>query len=101
MLPVVRSLMLETPDAYAATDSVAAKTGKSPLAFDPQLRFPIQVGDWGIADSPLRPAGKARFGEHFVDVVTDQACTWTRARPSACWTSAATVCGFARWKAET
>ena len=71
LLPVVRSLVLETPDAYASADSTGATTGKSPVAFDPQLRFPIQIGDWGIADSPLRPAGKARFGEHFVDVVTD------------------------------
>ena len=29
------------------------------------------VGDLGIAHSPLRPAGKARFGESYLDVVTD------------------------------
>jgi len=29
------------------------------------------VGDWGVADSPLRPAGKTRFGKAYVDVVTD------------------------------
>lgn len=69
MLPVVRSLVLETPGAYAA--AADPKTGKARVAFDPQLRFPIQVGDWGVADCPLRPAGKARFGEHYVDVVTD------------------------------
>jgi membrane-bound serine protease (ClpP class) len=29
------------------------------------------VGDYGVSDSPLRPSGKVRFGEEFVDVVTD------------------------------
>ena len=29
------------------------------------------MGDEGVADSPLRPAGKARFGQDYVDVVTD------------------------------
>ena len=32
---------------------------------------PVQVGDWGVADSPLRPAGKAIFGDDFIDVVTE------------------------------
>jgi len=71
MLPVVRSLMLETPDAYAAREAAGTGADKPAPAYDPQQRFPIQIGDWGIADCPLRPAGKARFGEHFVDVVTD------------------------------
>ncbi len=34
-------------------------------------RFPVGVGDWGVAESPLRPAGKAIFGDDYLDVVTD------------------------------
>ncbi|NUQ66264.1 MAG: NfeD family protein, partial [Pirellulales bacterium] len=28
-------------------------------------------GDVGIADSPLRPAGRVRFGDQYVDVVSE------------------------------
>jgi membrane-bound ClpP family serine protease len=31
----------------------------------------VDVGDWGVATSPLRPAGKARFGDRRLDVMTD------------------------------
>ncbi|MEE9602634.1 MAG: peptidase, partial [Thermoguttaceae bacterium] len=31
----------------------------------------VNVGDLGVADSSLRPAGKARFGDSYLDVVTD------------------------------
>jgi membrane-bound serine protease (ClpP class) len=34
-------------------------------------KFPVAVGDWGVAESPLRPAGKVIFGDAYVDVVTD------------------------------
>ena len=37
----------------------------------PAHRAPVAPGDEGIADSALRPAGKARFGNRFVDVITD------------------------------
>ena len=32
---------------------------------------PVAVGDEGVADSPLRPAGRARFGERYIDVMAD------------------------------
>jgi membrane-bound serine protease (ClpP class) len=70
LLPVVNSLMLETPDAYALAESSTGKDEKA-RTHDVFRRVPVQVGDWGLADSPLRPAGKARFGEHHVDVVAD------------------------------
>jgi membrane-bound serine protease (ClpP class) len=71
MLPVVRSLILETPGAYDSRQE--AGKGAKGVAETPfsAHRFPVQVGDWGIAESPLRPAGKVRFAEHYVDVVTD------------------------------
>ena len=31
----------------------------------------VDVGDWGVAVSPFRPAGKARFGDRYLDVLTD------------------------------
>ncbi|MEE2639447.1 MAG: NfeD family protein [Planctomycetota bacterium] len=31
----------------------------------------VSVGDWGRAESVLRPAGKVRFGDQTVDVVAD------------------------------
>ena len=37
----------------------------------PHGEFGVSVGDWGRAVSLLRPAGKARFGDRYVDVVTD------------------------------
>jgi membrane-bound serine protease (ClpP class) len=34
-------------------------------------RYQASVGDCGVAESPLRPAGRAIFGEEYLDVVTD------------------------------
>ena len=31
----------------------------------------VQVGDWGVANTPLRPSGKGQFGDEFVDVATE------------------------------
>ena len=65
-IPIFSSLVLRAP---AAADTLAdASTGK-PLP--PARRFLVAVGDQGVAESPLRPAGKACFGDEFVDVVTD------------------------------
>ena len=37
----------------------------------PASHPPVSVGDWGQAESVLRPSGRARFGRHSVDVVSD------------------------------
>jgi membrane-bound serine protease (ClpP class) len=37
----------------------------------PDNPYGVDVGDWGLAFSPLRPAGKARFGDRYLDVLTD------------------------------
>ncbi len=34
-------------------------------------RSGMDIGDWGVATSPLRPAGKARFGDQLLDVITE------------------------------
>ena len=31
----------------------------------------VRVGDHGLAESPLRPAGRIRLGSDYVDVVSD------------------------------
>lgn len=64
-LPVVSSLMLappSSPSVEASKDPEKGVTAAHPI---------VAVGDWGVAESILRPAGKARFGERTVDVVAD------------------------------
>lgn len=65
-VPVIGWLQLELP----ASDSDTDEQGK-PKATSAPYEFPVGVGDWGIAESPLRPAGKAIFEDEYVDVVTD------------------------------
>ena len=57
-LPILSRLMLQPPvDAAAAAD--VAAPGQPAL------------GDRGVADSALRPSGRARFGHRMLDVMTD------------------------------
>jgi len=67
-MPVLNRLVLQPPrtDDEDVEDQI---TKDSPL--QPNDRFPVAVGDWGVADSPLRPAGKAKFGNDYVDVVSE------------------------------
>jgi membrane-bound serine protease (ClpP class) len=65
-LPVFNRLVLRAP---SAADALASTAAGKPLP--PVRRFQAQVGDQGVAESPLRPAGKARFGDEYLDVVTD------------------------------
>lgn len=67
-VPVVGWLKLELPPAI--DDDEIDADGK-PRATAGQNRFPVGVGDWGVAESPLRPAGKAIFGDAYLDVVAD------------------------------
>jgi membrane-bound serine protease (ClpP class) len=73
-LPVFNRLILRPPSADQLDEDLAADD-ETPAEGKPKLAaggvFAPQVGDYGVADSPLRPAGKVRFGEEFVDVVTD------------------------------
>lgn len=67
-IPILSSFALEPPKVEAPATMLKA-TEK--LAADPDAGGLVAVGDWGVADSPLRPAGKALFNDEFVDVVTD------------------------------
>jgi membrane-bound serine protease (ClpP class) len=65
-VPILSRMVLRTPGASAPNPADAA--GK-PLP--PVRRFEAVVGDQGVSQCPLRPAGKAIFGQEYLDVVTD------------------------------
>ncbi len=65
-VPILNRLALEPPPAEPARGSLASTASAN-------ADLPVQVGDVGRADSPLRPSGKARFGDHWVDVATEGA----------------------------
>lgn len=70
-IPILNRLTLPPPTAADVQETlVDEKTGK-PLATVSAGGLQVQVGDWGMAESPLRPAGKVMFGDEYVDVVTD------------------------------
>ena len=60
-LPVLNRLTLAPPEAGEIGG--LAEAGAEPFAS-------VQAGDLGIAHSALRPGGKARFGDRYVDVMT-------------------------------
>jgi len=63
-LPLLGRMTLRPPEPRA---SVATQGGDAERVHHSGVR----LGDIGVSDSPLRPAGKARFGDQYVDVVTD------------------------------
>jgi membrane-bound serine protease (ClpP class) len=63
-LPILGRMILQEP----RIDDDEKKSG---LAASTSSESEVQVGDWGLAESPLRPAGKAVFGDHYIDVVSD------------------------------
>lgn len=68
-IPLARSLVLELPQGSTVDGGAPAKekTVGDPI---PSVGL-VGVGDQGVADSALRPAGKARFGQQYVDVVSE------------------------------
>lgn len=71
-LPIFNKLALQPP--RSADDDPPPEFDKDgkPVA---RKRSPnslgVGVGDWGTTVSPLRPAGKVRFGDQFLDVLSD------------------------------
>jgi len=59
-IPVLGMLQLQPPDPIESGSAVASSHSSG-----------VQIGDRGVADSLLRPAGKVRFGDRHVDVVTE------------------------------
>jgi membrane-bound serine protease (ClpP class) len=68
-IPLLNRLIL-TPPGHATVDENAPHL--APSVYDSQQTTgPVVTGDVGIAESTLRPSGKASFGENLLDVVSD------------------------------
>jgi membrane-bound serine protease (ClpP class) len=65
-IPVLGSLALKPPEERQET-FVDKETGKR----TPQPHPLVAVGDWGLAETLLRPAGRALFNGRSIDVVSD------------------------------
>ena len=63
-IPILHRLALEAP-------SIDGSKSPTKSGFTIVDELPIAIGDEGVADSALRPSGRARIGEAFVDVVAD------------------------------
>ncbi len=66
-VPVLNQLSLEPPKSEPTITQKDKDTGKPLPADHPK----ISVGDWGKAESLLRPAGRATFAGRSFDVVSD------------------------------
>ena len=71
-LPIFNRLVLQPAPSEAVSRSAGQADPDKPLpVLAPDNPYGVDVGDWGLALSPLRPAGKARFGDRYLDVLTD------------------------------
>ena len=66
-LPFLNKFVLAPPSREAPEDNQFDKDGKLQAMPHPE----VSVGDWGVADSLLRPAGRAKFGGRSFDVISD------------------------------
>ncbi len=66
-LPMLHRLTLQPPETVLPKAPPASEGSSMPMGRTTEL----QAGDVGVADSLLRPAGKARFGNRYVNVVAD------------------------------
>lgn len=69
-MPMFNRLILAPSPPTSTLDS-ARGDGKGVGKPIPQVHPDISVGDWGVAESLLRPAGRARFHRKSFDVVSD------------------------------
>lgn len=68
-LPILNRLILApAPAGEPAQAGLKSSTRKEPANEHPSG---VGVGDWGVAHSTLRPAGKCLFADQFLDVVAD------------------------------
>ena len=64
-LPVLSRLTIAPPESPRAGLEDEPSQGTGPSGTQ------IRVGDVGVTETALHPAGKARFGKRFVDVIPD------------------------------
>ena len=66
-LPVFNKMMLRPPHPVYGFRDEPGNQADVPVANQPT----VKIGDVGVAESSLRPAGKARFGVQIIEVATD------------------------------
>ncbi len=66
-LPLLSRLVLQDPDPSEMGPTVASPARPGEGMYADAM---IMVGDEGLAITPLRPAGRAQFGERIIDVVS-------------------------------
>lgn len=69
-IPVFNQMVLAPQYENSAAVRSDPATGK-PLKPTPVSHPAVSVGDWGKADSPLRPAGRVNFAGLSMDVISD------------------------------
>lgn len=67
-LPVLNRLLLEPPKPMAIVENGENLKGDGKPV--PQGHPDVSIGDWGVAESLLRPAGRVRFGTKSFDVTS-------------------------------
>ncbi len=67
-IPLFSKMMLRPPHPVYGFKDVPADAA---VSSSPENLHAIQAGDVGVAQSSLRPAGKARFGAQIIEVATD------------------------------
>ncbi len=68
-IPLFNAIILHPPNSQDETEGPKLRTGREGL--DGESPFAELHGQTGTAQSVLRPAGKARFGDRMVDVVSN------------------------------
>jgi len=71
-LPMLNRLVLTPPPCEVEVDDVETDSKKlKEKGIDPARHAAYSVGDWGVAVSALRPAGKIEINDELIDVISD------------------------------
>ena len=70
-IPLFSKMMLRPPHPVYGFRDEPANLANPFVASPPENQFTVKIGDVGVAQSSLRPAGKARFGAQIIEVATD------------------------------
>lgn len=70
-LPILNGLVLQPAGAASGAPAPDGLNASSVPPASDENPWGVRVGDSGVALSPLRPAGKARFDASYLDVLTD------------------------------
>ncbi len=68
-IPLFNSIILRPPNMQAEANGPQLRLGAD--GYDPNSQFAELYGQVGVAQSVLRPAGKARIGDRMVDVISN------------------------------